>query len=133
VSDQNIFLNIPFSNTFSLCSSVNLEGQVSHPYATSGVIIVLSSKGHPNKMLFADKKQYLMYKNRTVQIKIQHSICFLYLIHKRYDTFLRTSQYFLYIYDRCITFFMKVSQVPSYSTLHQSPDNTLHLLLKIGL
>jgi hypothetical protein len=48
--DQNIFLITPFSNTFNRCSSVNTEGQVSHPYATWGVIIVLSSKGYPNKM-----------------------------------------------------------------------------------
>jgi hypothetical protein len=27
---------------------VKLEGQVSHPYATSDVITVLSLKGHPN-------------------------------------------------------------------------------------
>jgi hypothetical protein len=51
VLDQNIFLIIPFSNTCKRCSSVNIEGQVSHPYATSGVIIVLSSKGHPNNVL----------------------------------------------------------------------------------
>ena len=44
VFGQNIFLITPISNIFNLCSSVNLEGQVSHPYATSGLIIVLSSK-----------------------------------------------------------------------------------------
>jgi hypothetical protein len=48
--DQNIFLIIPFSNNFNLCSSVKLEGQVSHPYAISGVIIILSSKGHQNNI-----------------------------------------------------------------------------------
>ena len=47
---QNTFLITPFSITFSLWSSVNTKGQVSHPYATWGVIIVLSSKGHPNNM-----------------------------------------------------------------------------------
>jgi len=46
--DQNIFLIAPFSNTFNFCSSVNLEGQLSHPYAASGVIIILSSKCHSN-------------------------------------------------------------------------------------
>jgi len=58
---------------------------------------------------------------------------FLYLIHKRKYMFLKPSQYFLYIYDRSITFFMTASQVPSYSTLHQTPANTLHTLLTIGL
>jgi len=28
---------------------------------------------------------------------------------------------------------MKASQVPSYSILHQSPANTLHVLLTLGL
>jgi hypothetical protein len=50
VLDKNIFLNTPFSNIFNPYSSVNIEGQVSHPYATSGVIIVLSSKGLSNGM-----------------------------------------------------------------------------------
>ena len=56
VFDQNIFLIAPFSNTFNLSSSVNLEVQISHPYAVSGVTIDLSSKGHPNIVLFADRK-----------------------------------------------------------------------------
>jgi len=42
-------------------------------------------------------------------------------------------QNFLYIYDRRITFFKKASQVPTYSTLHQTPANTLHVLLTIRL
>ena len=41
--DQNIFLITSFSNTFNFCSSVKLEGHLSHAYATSAVIIVLSS------------------------------------------------------------------------------------------
>jgi len=74
-----------------------------------------------------------MYKNQTLQIAIQHLVCFLYLIHKRYDRFLRLSQYFLYFYDRWVTFFIRASQVPPYSTLHQTPANILHVLLTIGL
>jgi len=63
-------------------------GQVPHPYATSVVIIDLSSQDHPNTMLFADKnKTKLIYKNQRVQILIQHSFCFLYLMQKRYDMF----------------------------------------------
>jgi hypothetical protein len=54
VLDQNIFLITQLSNTFNLCSSVKIGGQVSHPYAISGVIIVLSSNVHPNITLFAD-------------------------------------------------------------------------------
>jgi hypothetical protein len=30
-----------FSNTLSLCSSLNVTDQVSHPYRTTGKIIVL--------------------------------------------------------------------------------------------
>jgi phosphate starvation-inducible membrane PsiE len=37
----NIFLNTLFSNTLSLCSSLNVSDQVSHPYKTMGKIIVL--------------------------------------------------------------------------------------------
>jgi hypothetical protein len=37
----NILPNTLFSNTLSLCSSLNLRDQVSHPYRTTGKIIVL--------------------------------------------------------------------------------------------
>jgi phosphate starvation-inducible membrane PsiE len=37
----NILLNILFSNTLSLRSSLNVSDQVSHPYKTTGKIIVL--------------------------------------------------------------------------------------------
>jgi hypothetical protein len=37
----NVLLNALFSNTLSLCSSLNVRDQVSHPYRTSGKIIVL--------------------------------------------------------------------------------------------
>jgi len=37
----NILLNTLFSNTFSLCSSLNVNDQVSHPYKTNSKIIVL--------------------------------------------------------------------------------------------
>ena len=43
-------------------------------------------------------------------------MCFLYLRHKQYDTFLRHSHYFLYIHDRWITFFMKA--LKCYLTAH---------------
>jgi len=36
----NILLNTLFSNTLSLCSSLNVSDQVSHPYKTPGKIIV---------------------------------------------------------------------------------------------
>jgi hypothetical protein len=68
-------------------------------------------------------KLNLMYKNQSVTFVIQHSVCFLYMIHKWYDTFLRLSQYFLYIYHRYVGFFMRASQVPSNATLHLSPAN----------
>jgi hypothetical protein len=37
----NILLRTLFSNTLSLCSSLNVRDQVSHPYKTTGTIIVL--------------------------------------------------------------------------------------------
>jgi hypothetical protein len=42
--DPNILLNILFSNTLSLRSSHNVSDQVSHPYETTGKIIVLYMK-----------------------------------------------------------------------------------------
>jgi hypothetical protein len=36
----NILLNTLFSNTLSLCSSLNVRNQVSHPYNTTGRIMV---------------------------------------------------------------------------------------------
>jgi hypothetical protein len=40
----NILLNTVFSNTLSLCSSsLNVTDQVSHPYRTTGKIILLST------------------------------------------------------------------------------------------
>jgi hypothetical protein len=38
---KNILLNTLFSNTLSLCTSLNVRDQVSHPYKTTGTIIVL--------------------------------------------------------------------------------------------
>jgi hypothetical protein len=37
----NIPLSTLFSNTLSLCSSLNVRDQVSHPYRTTGKIIAL--------------------------------------------------------------------------------------------
>jgi hypothetical protein len=37
----NIPLSTLFSNTLSLCSSLNVKDQVSHPYKTTGKIIIL--------------------------------------------------------------------------------------------
>jgi hypothetical protein len=38
---RNIHLSTLFSNTLSLCSSLNVREQVSHPYRTTGKIVVL--------------------------------------------------------------------------------------------
>jgi hypothetical protein len=38
---QNILLSTLFSNTFSLCTLLNVRNQVSHLYKTTGKIIVL--------------------------------------------------------------------------------------------
>jgi hypothetical protein len=37
----NILLSILFSNTLSLCYSLNVRDQVSHPHRTTGKVIVL--------------------------------------------------------------------------------------------
>jgi hypothetical protein len=39
--DDDILLNTLFSETFSLCSSLKVRDQVSHPYGTTGKITVL--------------------------------------------------------------------------------------------
>jgi hypothetical protein len=39
--DTNILLGILFSNTLSLCSSLNVRDKVLHPYRTTGKIILL--------------------------------------------------------------------------------------------
>ena len=41
VSDPNILLSTPFSNTLSLRSSLNASDHVSHPYKSIGKIIIL--------------------------------------------------------------------------------------------
>jgi hypothetical protein len=38
----NILLRTQFSNTLSLCSSLSVRDQVSHPYKTTGRIMVLN-------------------------------------------------------------------------------------------
>jgi len=38
---SNILLSTLFSNTFSLCSSLNVSNQISYPYKTTGKIVVL--------------------------------------------------------------------------------------------
>ena len=43
----NILLNTLFSNTLSLCSSLNVSDHVSHPYKTTGKIIVLKKHSAP--------------------------------------------------------------------------------------
>jgi hypothetical protein len=40
----NILFSTLLSNTFGLCSSLNVRDQVSHPYTTTGKIIVLGIK-----------------------------------------------------------------------------------------
>jgi hypothetical protein len=84
------------------------------------------------KLLFADRKQNLMYKNQTVPIVNQHSV-FSAFNTQTARHILKTLQYFLYSYDRWVNFFIKASQAPSYSTLRQSPDNTFPVLLTTGL
>jgi hypothetical protein len=37
----NILLNTLFSNTLSLCSSLTVRDHVSHPYRTTGKIIIM--------------------------------------------------------------------------------------------
>jgi len=48
----NILLSTLFSNTLSLCSSLNVDDQISHPYTTRGKIVVLCIL----ILVFADSK-----------------------------------------------------------------------------
>jgi hypothetical protein len=41
--DRNVFLSTQFSNTLSLCSSLNVTDRVSHPYKTEGNITLLNT------------------------------------------------------------------------------------------
>jgi hypothetical protein len=54
----NILLSTIFSNTLSLRSSLNINDQVSHPYRTTGKIIVLQNlKSHnPNVVCTKDSQ-----------------------------------------------------------------------------
>jgi hypothetical protein len=38
---SNVLLRIVFSNTLNLCSSLNARNQISHPYKTTGRIMIL--------------------------------------------------------------------------------------------
>jgi hypothetical protein len=49
----NILLTTLFSNTLSLCSSLNVSDQVPHPYRTTGKIIVL----HILMFMFLDSRR----------------------------------------------------------------------------
>jgi hypothetical protein len=49
----NILLNTLFSNTLSLRSSLNVSDQVSHPYKTTGKIIVLHLKSQLITTIFS--------------------------------------------------------------------------------
>jgi len=50
--DPNILLSIPFWNTHSLRSSLNVSDQVSHPYKT-GIIIVLYKTNYRHSPTYA--------------------------------------------------------------------------------
>jgi hypothetical protein len=52
----NILLRTLFSNTLNLCSSLNVRNQVSHPYKTTGKIIVLCSPISILRFWIADGK-----------------------------------------------------------------------------
>jgi hypothetical protein len=49
---SNILLSTLFSNTLSLRSSLDVSNQVSHPYRTTGKIIVLYMQCHSRPRIF---------------------------------------------------------------------------------
>jgi hypothetical protein len=49
-----------FSNTLSLCSSFNVRDQVSHPYKTTGTIMVLYSKVHVPRQQAGGRCRYAL-------------------------------------------------------------------------
>jgi hypothetical protein len=65
--DPNILHNTLFSNTHSVCSSLNVIDQVSHPYRTSGIL-------SPRKIQ-SYLKEFLKVETRSpsVKMKIQDS------------------------------------------------------------
>ena len=59
----NILLNTLFSNTLSLCSSLNVRNQVSHAYKTTGKIIVTTcTKTHYNWEQMNNSRSQTDYK-----------------------------------------------------------------------
>ena len=84
----DILLNTLFSNTLSLCSSLNVSAQVSHRYRTTGKIIVL--------YILIFKFLYMLpvinYKNLYRQFKkiynnhMSQILLFLYFFYPRYST-----------------------------------------------
>jgi hypothetical protein len=54
---QNIFLGTLFSNTFSICHFLSAKDQVSHPYKTTGPLMVLYF--NPRRMRCVGNEPYL--------------------------------------------------------------------------
>ena len=66
----NTLLNTLFSNTLSLCSCLNVSDQVSHPYKTTGKIIVLYI------LIFKICIYFLMYQHKCVFRSYRIRLCF---------------------------------------------------------
>ena len=75
----NIPLSTLFSNTLSLCSSLNVSNNVTHPHTTTGKITVL----YTLIFIFSDSK--LEYKRFcTVELQVNIYI-YIYIYIKRWD------------------------------------------------
>jgi hypothetical protein len=59
---EDILLNTLFSNTLSLCSSLNVSDQVSHPYKTTGNTVELAGVRVIN-ILSRESGKILLFKS----------------------------------------------------------------------
>ena len=73
----NILLNTLFSNTLSLRSSLNVSDQVSHPYKTTGKIIVLYIEVYKFSVITTEDVRHVLFSiyGHTGLFNFVHLLC----------------------------------------------------------